>query len=196
MTMRRLGLLTAVLLLGAVSVGPAAADPPERYEGPFAAVIPDFEHGVWVFSNIDREFACSGGAAGFLGLASFQRVAAADAVVLRISAPDAPTWLHPFVGEVNEFLNPCDNAEPQAAYIGSVAIRANDNDGPNLGTRADALGDRARGVVYDSDGMAYQFGWTSKAVIPPDVNGNPGEDFEFDPAWIKVQKFVLHPIGG
>lgn len=194
--MRRMILLIAALAAGMMAAAfPAAADSPERYEATFAVVAPDFEHGVWVFSNIDREFACSGGATGFLGLASYQRVEAADAVVLQISAPDAPTWLYPFVGEVDEFFNPCDNADPQPTYSGSVDIRGTDNDGPNLGTRANAFGNQARGVVYDSDGMAYQFGWTNRVVIPPDVNGDPGEDFDFDPAWIKVDTFVLHPIG-
>ncbi len=192
--MRRLFVLIVALVAGLMgAVAPAAADPPQQYEGPFGVVQPDFEHGVWVFSNIDRDFVCSDGMEGFLGMASYQRVEPADAVVLRIVAPEAPTWLHPFVGEVDEFFNPCDNSAEAAAYIGSVDIRANDNDGPNQGTRANAFGDRARGVVYDSDGMAYQFGWTFRVVIPPEEND--GDDFEFDPAWVKVEHYVLHPIG-
>jgi hypothetical protein len=164
-------------------------------EGPFPVIMADFEHGVWVFSNIDRAFICSDGAEGFIGFAAYQRVEAADAAVLRISAPDAPTYVHPIVGEPGEFFNPCDNSAPEPAYIGAVDIRANDNDGPNEGSRANSFGDRARGVVHDGDGKAYRVGWTTRIVLPPDMNGEPGVDFDFDPAWMKVYKVVLHPIG-
>jgi hypothetical protein len=192
--MRRLTITLIALVLGLVAVGaPAAADTPERVEEPFVFVFPDFEHGVWVFSNIDRDFACTGGAAGFLGLGSIQRVETDDAVVLRVQALDSPTWLHPIVGEPGPTFNPCDNSAPEPAFVGTVDARANDNDGPNLGARANAFGDRARGVVYDTDGMPYQYGWTFKAVVPPDAND--GDDFVFDPSWIRVDKYFLHPIG-
>jgi hypothetical protein len=117
-----------------------------------------------------------------------------DAVVLRITALDSPTWLHPIVGEPGEDFNPCDNSDPKPAFFGSVDARANDNDGPNLGARANAFGDRARGVVYDTtDGAAYQLGWTFKVVFPPEANDTP--DFVLDPDWVRVDHNVFHPIG-
>lgn len=192
--MRRL-IIVFLLALGLAVVAPtapAAADPPERFEEPFVFVFPDFEHGFWVFSNIDRDFVCTG--EGFLGLGSFQAVETRDAVVLRITALEAPTALHPIVGEPGPDFNPCDNSDPDPMYVGSVDARANDNDGPNLGARANAFGDRARGIVHDNDGLAYQYGWTFKVVFPPDANAGP--EFEFDPDWIRVDKYFFHPIDG
>jgi len=192
--MRRVVVVLLALALGViVTAGPAAADPPERFEEPFVFVFPDFEHGVWVFSNIDRDFVCSDGAVGFLGVGEFQVVETVDALVLRIKALDSPTWLHPIVGELGPDFNPCDNSAEEATFSGSVDARANDNDGPNQGARANAFGDRARGVVYDADGAAYQYGWTFKVVFPPDAND--GDDFMFDESWIRVDKYFMHPIG-
>jgi hypothetical protein len=119
--------------------------------------MPDFEHGVWVFSNIDRDFVCSN--EGLLGLASYQRVEAADAAVLRISAPDAPTWLHPIVGEVNKFFNPCDSSARLAAFMGSVDIRAND-----APTRGGALMRSATVLAVWSTTVT---GWTTSSAGPP-----------------------------
>lgn len=192
--MRRCVVLLLALCMGVMfAAAPAAADPPERFEEPFAFVFPDFEHGVWVFSNIDRDFVCGDGEVGFLGTGHFQAVEVNDALVLRIQVFGSPTWLHPIVGEPGPDFNPCDNADPEAAFIGSVDARANDNDGPNQGRRANSFGDRARGVVYDADGLAYQYGWTFRIVFPPDANFD--DDFVFDPSWIKVDKKFFHPIG-
>jgi hypothetical protein len=116
------------------------------------------------------------GPEGFLGLASFQRIGPADAVVLRTSALDAPTSLYPILGGVDQDFNSAE----EAAYVGSVGIRANDNDGPNQASVPTPSATGHAVTCTTADGMAYQLGWTSRVVIP--LPENDGDGFEFDPA--------------
>lgn len=203
--MRRLVALAAVTTMLMAIAAPVAADPPEESgvvvrifddRGGFG-IFPDFENGYWVFSNADRGAFCE----WFYNEAppppppppnldgdTVQLVFASDALVIRVDA-GGPTSLHAFTDD--PFSNPCDGSEEEAALTGDVKVSVNDNDGPNMGKRANSFGDRGQGTLYDADGMAYHYSWTFRALWAPEDNS------DVDSAELKVvtERFNLKPIG-
>lgn len=188
----------------ALAAAPASADPPERFEEPFAFFFPDFESGKWVFINIDRGAFCDDD--GFLGTAAFQVVTTPEASILRVSAPDAQAWLYEITGalpEDDDREKLCESIGSDPVGHGTVNLRANDNETPtNDGPRANSFGNRAQGTLDELNehgersGRRYHLSLTVRTVIPPGESFDPEDpDDAFDPTWTRAFHSRVHLVG-
>ena len=184
--MRKFLSLGAGILLAVTSAGSALAAPPEKFTEPAFFVFPDFDLGLVVFINMDRETLCTA-----------EQVAFEEALTAWIEGgelgdppeePAAPEGFEPvsflvqetaqgaivqhllglaLVAEVWEMdadapgIGPCTDTDDALNLIGTgtAEINANDNDLFGSGTRGNAFGDRGVINLLDEDGNTLRYSW-------------------------------------
>ncbi len=178
--------LAAAAALAISAAGPALAAPPARFTAPALFLFPDFNLGLVVLINIDRETICSpeqvaweeafiawleGGEVGdppeppidpdgFDGIAFLEKETRQGAVVqlFKASGISAEIWE---LDADAPGIGPCTDTDDAMRLIGSGTARfiANDNDLFGSGTRGNAFGDRGVITVQDDEGNASRYSW-------------------------------------
>jgi hypothetical protein len=180
-----LGLCTG-LLLATSSATTALAAPPEKFTEPIILVSPDFELGLVLFVNTDRETLCTpeqvafeeaflewieGGEVGDppespvdpagVELVSFLvQETGKGAVVQHILANELPAEVWEMDPDAPG-IGPCTDTDDVLHRIGTgtAKFRANDNDLFGSGTRGNAFGDRGLITLVDEDGDTLRYSW-------------------------------------
>ena len=180
--MRKLLAIPAALALLVTMSAPVAADPPAssgavvRFTDRGFGVFPDTTNGSWVFANIERSTFCAWFEAGAvppppMGMTDdfVQLVTTPDAEVALVKPGDAPIFLHAFAG-TDPLADPCSGSATDPALSGDVHVVINDNDGPNMGKRANSFGQRGQATLSDADGNLWHYNFVLRIVFGPDEN--------------------------
>jgi len=173
--MRRVLVVAAAFLAAIVAAAPAHADPPEQAEEPIFGVFPDLENGFAVFWNITRGDYCAWQASGFAGSApviqlvpATRHEAGQGAVVTSYNATrPIELWVLDSDAAIED---PCSDTDDQSApwATGAVHVTYTDNDFFVSMTRMNVFGDRGRGTVFDADGAAWHYSWTTRLQLDQD----------------------------
>ncbi len=183
--MRRsiLSLCAAATMIVATAV-PAMAGPPDKFSAPAWFAFPDFNLGLVVFMNMDRETVCTpeqiaweeaflawleGGEVGDppeppvdpdgFDLVSFQEKETGQGAIVQLFKGSG------LVAEIWELdadapgIGPCTDTDDAMHLIGSGTARfvGNDNDLFGSGTRGNAFGDRGKIDVVDDAGNSHRY---------------------------------------
>jgi len=168
--MRRVLVVVAAFLVALVAAAPVHADPPAQTEEPIFGVFPDLENGFAVFWNITREDFCTWQAGGFAGAPPVIELVPASmhetgkgAFVASYKAT-RPIELWALDSDVPPLGDPCSDTSDQSApwATGAVHVTYTDNDLFASMTRMNVFGDRGEGTVFDADGAAWHYSWTSR----------------------------------
>jgi hypothetical protein len=174
--MRRVLVVAAALLAAIVVAAPAHADPPEQTEEPIFGVFPDLENGLAGFWNITREDFCAWQASGFAGpppvielVPATMHATGEDAVVTSFKGT-RPIELWSLDSDVPPLGDPCSDTDEQSVpwATGTVHVTYTDNDFFASMTRTNVFGDRGQGTVFDADGAAWHYSWTSRYQLDQD----------------------------
>ncbi len=172
--MKRTLAIAAALLVAVVGAAPVQADPPEQTEEPIFGVFPDFEHGLAGFWNITREDYCAWQASGFAGpppvielVPVVMHETGQGAVVASYNAM-RPIELWTLDGSLPG--GPCLSTDEHPApwATGPVHVAFTDNDLFASMTRMNVFGDRGQGTVFDADGAAWHYSWTTRILFSQD----------------------------
>ncbi len=185
--MRRgiLGLGVAAMLVLASAV-PAAAAPPTSSREPILFLFPDFDLGLVVLINTDRETYCTpdqvaweeallawleGGMVGDppeppaepegFDLVSFkQKETGKGAVVQQFKGSGLSVEIWELDADAPG-IGPCTDTDDAMHLIGSGTARfiGNDNDLFGSGTRGNAFGDRGTASIVDDEGNRLRYSW-------------------------------------
>jgi hypothetical protein len=175
--MRRVLVATAAFLVAMVVAAPIHADPPEQTEEPIFGVFPDLENGLAGFWNITRADFCAWQAAGFAGpppvielVPATMHETGQGAVAASFKAT-RPIELWALDSDVLPSLgDPCSDTDDQPApwATGTVHVTSTDNDFFASMTRMNVFGDRGQGTVFDADGAAWHYSWTTRLQFTQD----------------------------
>ena len=178
--MHRIAALIIVTGLMLVLVGGAFADPPPSSGAVERVVVsdsfgvfPDFEHGFWVFANIERADFCAwigGGEVGpppvltddFLQLVN----TGAGAIVLLGKLDSEPIALHQMIG--SGAPDPCAGSASEPWAEGTARVMLNDNDLEFSGGRTNSFGVKGMASVVDATGQAWTYAWVNRLQISKD----------------------------
>jgi hypothetical protein len=185
--MRRvlLGLCTGILLAGS-SAASALAAPPEKFTEPIILVSPDFDLGLVLFVNTDRETMCTpeqvafeeaflawieGGEVGdppaspadpegLVPVSFLVKETGKGAVVQHILGSNLPAEVWEMDPDAPG-IGPCTDTDDVLNRIGTgtAKFRANDNDLFGSGTRGNAFGDRGVITLVDDAGNRLRYSW-------------------------------------
>ncbi len=178
--------LGAAAMLVLASAVPAAAAPPTISREPVLLLFPDFDLGLVVLINTDRETYCTpeqvaweedflawleGGAAGDppeapaepegFDVVSFrQKETGKGAVVQQFKGSRLSVEIWELDADAPG-IGPCTDTDDAMHLIGSGTARfiGNDNDLFGSGTRGNAFGDRGRANIVDDDGNHLRYSW-------------------------------------
>jgi hypothetical protein len=185
--MRRVILsLCAAVMVALASAAPALAAPPAKFTEPMLFLFPDFNLGLVVLINTDRETYCTpeqvaweeaflawieGGEVGEppeppaepegFDLVSFrEKVTGQGAVVAQFKGSGLAVEVWELDADAAG-VGPCTDTDDALHLIGSGTARflGNDNDLFGSGTRGNAFGDRGVATLVDADGNRLRYSW-------------------------------------
>ena len=185
--MRRVVLsVTAGIVLAMASAAGALAAPAERFTEPLILVSPDFELGLVLFVNTDRDTICTaeqvafeeallawieggevgdppvdpGFPAGFEMVSFLVKETGKGALVQHILGSGLPSEVWQMDPDAPG-IGPCTDTDDVLTRVGtgSARFRANDNDVFGSGTRGNAFGDRGIINLVDDEGNALRYTW-------------------------------------
>jgi len=167
--MRRVLVAAAAVLVALVVAAPVHADPPEQTDEPIFGVFADLEHGLAGFWNITREDYCAWQAGGFAGpppvieLVPVTMHETGQGAVVTSFMGTRPIELWALDSDA-AIEDPCLDTDDQPApwATGTVHVTYTDNDFFASTTRTNVWGDRGQGAVFDADGAAWHYSWTSR----------------------------------
>jgi hypothetical protein len=180
-----LSLCAGILLTASTGVSALAA-PPDRFTEPILLISPDFELGLVLFVNMDRETLCTpeqvafeedflawieGGEVGdppeppqdpegFKSVSFLVKETGKGAIVQHIRASGLPAEVWEMDPDAPG-IGPCTDTDGVLTRVGAgtASFRANDNDLFGSGTRGNAFGDRGVIRLIDEDGDALRYSW-------------------------------------
>lgn len=167
---------------------PAAAAPPEKFKEPIILLFPDIVNERSVFVNITARDFCDWAATDFDGPPPVQKLLDAQAkenddgaVVASYKARNVYIELWEFdegvdPGDPSTLIGPCEDIQNQLDDPGAqpwasgflATLSGRDNDLFQTGSRGNAFGDQASGVVRDGDGARYTYAWKFRISLNPD----------------------------
>lgn len=187
MSRRVLITLLAGLMVG-VMIAPVSASPPDKFEAPWTFGFPDYENGLAVFINTDRETECTdevvawelaiaawlqGGMEGpppdepFFPpgkeLVSVQgQETGQGAIVGHISESDLYIEVWTLDDPENRLdVGPCTDTDDQGEFLasGSTSYKSQDNDAFGTTNRGNSFGHQGKASLTDSDGNDWSYKW-------------------------------------
>lgn len=170
--MNRAFAIAAALVVAAVAAAPVYADPPVQTEEPIFGVFADLENRRFAFWNITRADFCAWQAAGFaapppvieLVPASMHETGQGAVVTSYRATRPIELWALDSDAAIED---PCSDTDDQPAPwgTGTIHVTYTDNDFFASMTRTNVWGDRGQGTVFDAEGAAWHYSWTTRLQL-------------------------------